>query len=98
MFCAFSFPIGVVFYWLTTNVLTILQQQFILGKVTIKPSPAGAISAGLDGSSSEGPAKLAKKPPGKASPGKAAPGKTSPGNGAPERPPRSQANRKKKKK
>jgi YidC/Oxa1 family membrane protein insertase len=98
MFFAFSFPIGVVFYWLTTNVLTILQQQFILGKVTIKPSPAGAISAGLDGSLSEGPAKLAKKPPGKASPGKAAPGKTSPGNGAPERPPRSQANRKKKKK
>jgi YidC/Oxa1 family membrane protein insertase len=109
MFFAFSFPIGVVFYWLTTNVLTILQQQFILGKVTVKPSPAGSVSAFRDGDPKSGPAnpaagaKLAKKPPpkqapGKAVPGKAVPGKAVPGNGAAQRPAKSQANRKKKKK
>jgi YidC/Oxa1 family membrane protein insertase len=113
MFFAFSFPIGVVFYWLTTNVLTILQQQFILGKVSIKPSPAGAGAVALDGNAKPGPVKLAKKPPpkpatGKAAPGKKTPGKSVPGkaiqgkavpgNGAPDRPASSQANRKKKKK
>jgi YidC/Oxa1 family membrane protein insertase len=110
MFFAFSFPIGVVFYWLTTNVLTILQQQFILGKVTIKPSPAGAGTVALDGGPKPAPGKLAKKPPpkpkpatgkatpGKTVPGKPMPGKAVPGNGAPDRPARSQANRKKKKK
>jgi YidC/Oxa1 family membrane protein insertase len=114
MFFAFSFPIGVVFYWLTTNILTILQQQFILGKVTIKPPPAGSVSAFRDGDPKSGPAKpaggakLAKKPPpkptpgkavpGKAVPGKAVPGKVTPDNVAPQRPTKSQANRKKKKK
>jgi YidC/Oxa1 family membrane protein insertase len=103
MVFAYSFPIGVVFYWLTTNVLTILQQQFILGKVTLSPSPAGARSASGDGAD-KSPSKLAKKPPPKATPGKpvpgkAAPGKSVPGNGAPARPARSpQANKKKKKK
>lgn len=107
MLFAFSFPIGVVFYWLTTNVLTILQQQFILGKVTVGPLPAGAASALTDGSS-KGPGKVAKKPPpkpasgkavpGKAVPGKGVPGKAVPGNGAPPRPARSQANKKKKRK
>jgi YidC/Oxa1 family membrane protein insertase len=103
MVFAYSFPIGVVFYWLTTNVLTILQQQFILGKVTLGPSPAGAVSASADGGD-KSPSKLTTKPPpkaapGKAVPGKAAPGKSVPGNGAPPRPARSpQANKKKKKK
>jgi YidC/Oxa1 family membrane protein insertase len=113
MFFAFSFPIGVVFYWLTTNVLTILQQQFILGKVTVKPSAAGSVSGFKDGGPKSGPAKpgsgakLAKKPPpkavpgkavpGKAVPGKASPGKAVPGNGAAQVP-NPQANRKKKKK
>jgi YidC/Oxa1 family membrane protein insertase len=82
MFFAFSFPIGVVFYWLTTNVLTILQQQFILGKVTIGASPAGAPPVAGDGPA-KGPAKLAKKPPPKGTTGKAVPGKTVPGKAVP---------------
>jgi YidC/Oxa1 family membrane protein insertase len=100
MFFAFSFPIGVVFYWLTTNVLTILQQQFILGKMSLPPSPVGSTSAFKDAdtkpASKQAPgAKLAKKPPPKGASGKAAPG-----NGSTQRPgkPQSQANRKKKKK
>jgi YidC/Oxa1 family membrane protein insertase len=93
MFFAFSFPIGVVFYWLTTNVLTILQQQFILGKVGTGPAASGTPPAARDGTVKPGPAKLAKKPP-----PKTPPGKTLPGNGAPQRGARSQANRKKKKK
>jgi YidC/Oxa1 family membrane protein insertase len=87
MVFAYTFPIGVVFYWLTTNILTILQQQFILGKVTVGPLPATA-SGATDGTTKGGPAKLAKKPPPKPAPGKAVPG-----NGAPPRPARSQANR-----
>jgi YidC/Oxa1 family membrane protein insertase len=78
MFFAFSFPIGVVFYWLTTNVLTILQQQFILGKVTVGAAPAGAASSALADGSSKGPAKLAKKPPPKTTPGKTISGKAVP--------------------
>jgi YidC/Oxa1 family membrane protein insertase len=90
MFFAFGFPIGVVFYWLTTNVLTILQQQFILGKVATSPAPPKASPARNDGgtTTAAGPGKLAKKPPPKAAPG----------NGAAARPMRSQANKKKKKK
>jgi YidC/Oxa1 family membrane protein insertase len=89
MFFAFSFPIGVVFYWLTTNVLTILQQQFILGNVATS-TPAKPAPGPRDGSAStaNGPGKLAKKPP----------SKPSPGNGAAARSMRSQANKKKKKK
>jgi YidC/Oxa1 family membrane protein insertase len=93
MFFAFSFPIGVVFYWLTTNVLTILQQQFILGKVTPGAVPPKAAPAAQDGTAKPGPAKLAKKPP-----PKTPPGKPIPGNGAPQSGARSQANKKKKKK
>ena len=38
MFFAFSFPTGVVLYWLTTNVWTIAQQRIILQAVPIEPT------------------------------------------------------------
>lgn len=37
MFFAFSFPTGVVLYWLTTNVWTIAQQRIILAAVPHEP-------------------------------------------------------------
>jgi YidC/Oxa1 family membrane protein insertase len=41
MFFAFSFPTGVVLYWLTTNVWTIAQQRIMLKAAPIIP-PGGA--------------------------------------------------------
>ena len=42
MFFAFSFPTGVVLYWLTTNVWTIAQQRIILQAVPHEPAGAAA--------------------------------------------------------
>lgn len=42
MFFAFSFPTGVVLYWLTTNVWTIAQQRIILHAVPIGATGASA--------------------------------------------------------
>ena len=39
MFFAYSFPTGVVLYWLTTNVWTIVQQRIVLAAVP--PNPVG---------------------------------------------------------
>ena len=41
MFFAFSFPTGVVLYWLTTNVWTIAQQRIMLKAAPIIPPVAG---------------------------------------------------------
>ena len=41
MFFAFSFPTGVVLYWLTTNVWTIAQQRIMLKAAPIIPSGGG---------------------------------------------------------
>ena len=42
MFFAFSFPTGVVLYWLTTNVWTIVQQRIVLHAVPQQTPAAGA--------------------------------------------------------
>ena len=44
MFFAFTFPTGVVLYWLTTNVWTIIQQQLML-RVVPHETPPGAGSS-----------------------------------------------------
>jgi YidC/Oxa1 family membrane protein insertase len=41
MFFAFSFPTGVVLYWLTTNVWTIAQQRIMLKAAPILPVGGG---------------------------------------------------------
>jgi YidC/Oxa1 family membrane protein insertase len=48
MFFAFSFPTGVVLYWLTTNVWTIVQQRIVLQAVPHEtPTPKGSKAAEL---------------------------------------------------
>lgn len=75
MFFAYSFPTGVVIYWLTTNVWTIGQQQLVLRVVPHNP-PAGSSppDKGERG-------RTAKSPGGKPTPGKPARGAPSPGAG-----------------
>ena len=64
MIFAFSFPSGVVLYWLTTNVWTIIQQRIMLRAAppiapgAAKPKAAGkTVEAGLVDKGSRGPAK-----------------------------------------
>jgi YidC/Oxa1 family membrane protein insertase len=47
MFFAFSFPTGVVIYWLTTNVWQIVQQRIML--MAVPPVPAGKKPADTSG-------------------------------------------------
>jgi YidC/Oxa1 family membrane protein insertase len=47
MFFAFSFPTGVVLYWLTTNVWTIVQQRIVLQAVPANPTPKSGKAAEL---------------------------------------------------
>jgi YidC/Oxa1 family membrane protein insertase len=63
MFFAFSFPTGVVLYWLTTNVWTIAQQRIVL---TTVPPPA-TTKAKTATATEEEPGVKAENPP-KASP------------------------------
>ena len=94
MFFAFSFPTGVVLYWLTTNVWTIAQQRIMLSSTPI--IPPGASTKGATKGRSKIEPKDDSKPGSKPAPtaGAGAPegGKdaTSPGAGT--------ANRSKKKK
>ncbi|MGH2757019.1 MAG: YidC/Oxa1 family membrane protein insertase [Actinomycetota bacterium] len=80
MFFAFTFPSGVVLYWLTTNLWTIGQQRVLLGSV---PSPAGG-----GGNGTARPGKEATKPqtgkPARGSPAK--PASEGSGDGARARP------------
>ncbi len=64
MFIAYSFPTGVVLYWLTTNLWTIVQQMLVL-KVVPHETPAN----GPKGKKAAIPAAAASKtaPPGKSS-------------------------------
>ena len=50
MFFAFSFPTGVVLYWLTTNVWTIAQQRIMLKAAPILPPGSVAKGASKTGS------------------------------------------------
>jgi YidC/Oxa1 family membrane protein insertase len=58
MFFTFSFPVGVVLYWLTTNVWTIAQQRIILKTVP----PAGAVGAGTKAGAGASDGKSGGKP------------------------------------
>ena len=58
MFIAYSFPTGVVIYWLTTNLWTIVQQMLVL-KVVPHETPG---SAGSKGDKAAIPAKATTKP------------------------------------
>lgn len=57
MFIAYSFPTGVVLYWLTTNLWTIVQQMLVL-KVVPHETPPG----GTKGEKAAIPAKATSKP------------------------------------
>ena len=59
MFIAWSFPTGVVIYWLTTNLWTIVQQMLVL-KVVPHETPA---ATGTKGDKAAIPAKATSKPP-----------------------------------
>jgi len=56
-----NLPAGVSIYWVASNIWTIAQQRFILGKTTMATSPAGgagpATGAGAAKGSSDAPAK-----------------------------------------
>jgi YidC/Oxa1 family membrane protein insertase len=60
----FSFPIGVLLYWLTTNVWSLAQQQYVIARMP--PVVPGAATAGKTGKDS----KDAKATGGKAARGK----------------------------
>jgi YidC/Oxa1 family membrane protein insertase len=74
MFFAFTFPSGVVLYWLTTNVWTIGQQRLMLKAAPAveppKKSATGKDKAGGGDSAKDGKTgskgKGSKAPPGKA--------------------------------
>lgn len=63
MFFAFSFPTGVVMYWLTTNVWTIAQQRIMLSAVP--PNAPGAKPSNVERPSAEQPD---RDPPSKPNP------------------------------
>ncbi|MDQ4028676.1 MAG: YidC/Oxa1 family membrane protein insertase [Actinomycetota bacterium] len=99
MFFAFSFPSGVVLYWLTTNVWTIAQQRIVLRAVPpeeqadAKAAPAGDGKG--SGKASAGDGKTSGKP---AKGGLPAQSKADGGNGrAAERAPKPHPSSKKKK-
>jgi YidC/Oxa1 family membrane protein insertase len=77
MFFSFTFPTGVVLYWLTTNIWTIGQQRIILKAVPLETPPKAAKESGDE----KGNGKVV----GKGKPNKAPPGKT-PKAGADGRP------------
>lgn len=99
MFFAFSFPSGVVLYWLTTNVWTIAQQRIVLRAVPpeeqggAKAAPAGDGKG--SGKASPGDGKTSGKPAKGAPPAQS---KADGGNGrAAERAPKPHPSSKKKK-
>ncbi|WP_445148009.1 YidC/Oxa1 family membrane protein insertase [Baekduia sp. Peel2402] len=52
----FNFPAGLIMYWITTNVWTIGQQQFlrrVIGRNAPEPPPLPEVSSGKGGSSSK---------------------------------------------
>jgi YidC/Oxa1 family membrane protein insertase len=92
MFFAFSFPSGVVLYWLTTNVWTIAQQRIVLRAVPDEDVGAAKATSAGDG---KGDGKAAGKPAKSELP---AQGKAGGGNGrASERAPKPHPSSKKKK-
>jgi len=53
----FNFPAGLIMYWITTNVWTIGQQQFlrrVIGRNAPEPPPLPEVAGGKGGSSSSG--------------------------------------------
>ncbi|MCA1696549.1 MAG: YidC/Oxa1 family membrane protein insertase [Actinobacteria bacterium] len=62
MFFAFSFPTGVVMYWLTTNVWTILQQRIILSAVPVAPGMPAPQSKKTDPAETSTPPKSTPDP------------------------------------
>ena len=66
-FLFLNFPAGLVIYWLTNNVLTILQ-QVVTDQFILKPAPAGAPApaASDDSSTKSDNGEPAKKKKGKA--------------------------------
>ena len=89
MFIAYSFPTGVVLYWLTTNAWTIVQQMLVL-KVVPHETPRSGVKEGKTAI----PATATSKPP------KSSPTSTEGDNGqrSPTRPSKPHPSSKKKKK
>jgi YidC/Oxa1 family membrane protein insertase len=69
----FSFPIGVLLYWLTTNVWSMGQQHYVIKRMPpVVPGSAGAGKGGAGGAGpGSGPAKVAPSGGGVAGPGAA---------------------------
>jgi YidC/Oxa1 family membrane protein insertase len=93
MFFAFTFPSGVVLYWLTTNVWTIGQQRLMLKAAPAEPRPKKG-----EGRKDETDATKDGKATGRGRGGKAPPGKSDgSGDGRPQPPSRPHPSSKKKK-
>ena len=54
MFFAYTFPLGVVLYWLTTNVWTIGQQRLVLAAAPPEPPPTGKKAKAAQGDGKSG--------------------------------------------
>jgi len=92
MFFAFTFPSGVVLYWLTTNVWTIGQQRLMLQAAPAVPPKKGEARKDENGTTKNG------KAGGKGRGSKAPPGKSgASGDGRPQSSSRQHPSRKKKK-
>jgi YidC/Oxa1 family membrane protein insertase len=65
VFLFISFPAGVIVYWITTNLWTIVQQVIVRRIVGPPPAPASAKATGDDGGPSDGGGgtKVVRKPP-----------------------------------
>ena len=62
MVFSFSFPSGLVVYWLATNLWTIVQQRIILRAVPLEPSATKKAGAGGNGAKKGTPNLTAKNP------------------------------------
>jgi len=94
MFFAFTFPSGVVLYWLTTNVWTIGQQRLMLRAAPVEPPKKG--DGGKQKADEPDTGKNGKAS-GKGRPSKAPPGKSpGTGDGRPQSPSRPHPSSKKK--
>ncbi|MEX2599011.1 MAG: YidC/Oxa1 family membrane protein insertase [Dehalococcoidia bacterium] len=67
MFGMFSlfFPLGLVIYWVASNIIGIVMQYFVTGWGSLRPQPAGMPSPKLGPTLTTAPARAAEDPPDK---------------------------------
>jgi YidC/Oxa1 family membrane protein insertase len=67
LFFGINFPVGVLLYWLTTNLWSMGQQHFVIAKMgaygPVKPAVAGAAAAGGAAAIVPPPAQIRRTPP-----------------------------------